>query len=139
MFVSFFPRPPLFFMSAAFWIALSVTAWTLGAKDWGGLIGPAPLARGHAPIIGVAIFWSRPFLWFYLYYWASVAIFAGAWRRLIEAQPWARWSIWGSALIIFMTYLQVQVVPVPGQFLDHDRRAAVDPQTPAHLRARDHR
>lgn len=108
MFVSFFPRPPLFFISALFWIGLSVIVWTLGAKDWGGLIGLAPLAPGHAPIIGVAIFWSRPFLWFYLYYWASVAIFAGAWR-LIAPHPWTRWSIWGSALIIFMTYLQVQV------------------------------
>jgi peptide/bleomycin uptake transporter len=108
VFVSFFPRPPIFFMSAILWIGLSVIVWVLGAKDWGGLIGLAPLARGQGPIVGVAIFWSRPFLWFYLYYWASVAIFAGAWR-LIAPHPWTRWSIWGSALIVFMTYLQVQV------------------------------
>jgi peptide/bleomycin uptake transporter len=108
VFVSFFPRPRLLFFSAAFWIGLSVIAWTLGASHWGGVIGLAPLAKGQPPVSGVAIFWSRPFLWFYVYYWAVVAIFAGAWR-LIAPHPWARWSIWGSALIIFMTYLQVQV------------------------------
>ena len=108
MFVSFFPRPRVFFLSAVVWIGLAVLLWSLGGKDWGAAIGLPPLAPGKAPIIGVSIFWSTPFLWFYLYYWAVVGLFAGAWR-LIERHPWAPWSIWGSALIIFMTYLQVQV------------------------------
>ena len=108
VFVSFFPRPRLFFPSALLWITVGVIVWLLGAKDWGGLVGLAAPTDGRAAIIGVAIFWSRPFLWFYLYYWAAVAMFAGAWRRLAP-HPWTRWSIWGSALIIFMTYLQVQV------------------------------
>jgi len=106
--VSFFPRPRVFFLSAVVWIGLAVLVWSLGGKDWGAAIGLPPLAPGKAPIIGVSIFWSTPFLWFYLYYWAVVGLFAAAWR-LIERHPWAPWSIWGSALIIFMTYLQVQV------------------------------
>jgi peptide/bleomycin uptake transporter len=108
VFVSFFPRPPLFFISAVVWIVALVVLWALGARDWGAVVGLAALPAGQAPIIGVARFWSGAFLWFYLYYWAAVALFAGAWR-LIQPHPWARWSIWGSALIVFMTYLQVQV------------------------------
>ena len=108
MFVSFFPRSRLFFPSALAWIVLGVLAWRLGVHDWGGIVGLPPLPRGQEPVIGVALFWSKPFLWFYLYFWALVAVFAGAWR-LIEPHPWARWSIWGTALIVFMTALQVQV------------------------------
>lgn len=108
MFLSFFPRPRVFFLSAILWIGVVVLIWSFGAKDWGALIGLPPLAAGQAPVVGVEIFWSTPFLWFYLYYWAAVSIFAGTWR-LIQPHPWTRWSIWGSALIIFMTYLQVQV------------------------------
>lgn len=108
MFISFFPRPRLFFLSSVLWVALCVALWSLGGREWGALIGLAPLAHGQARIIGVAVFWSQSFLWFYLYYWAVVGIFAGAWR-LVAPHPWARWSIWGSALIAFITYLQVQV------------------------------
>jgi peptide/bleomycin uptake transporter len=108
MFISFFPRPKPFFLSLVVWTALVVTLWMLGAKHWGLLIGLPPLSPGQAPVVGVSLFWSKPFLWFYLYYWAAVALFAGFWWA-IARHPWSRWSIWGSALIIFMTYLQVQV------------------------------
>ncbi|MDR3472285.1 MAG: peptide antibiotic transporter SbmA [Devosia sp.] len=107
MFVSFFPRPRLFFLSVAAWIVIAVALWYLAGKDWGAIIGlGAP--QDQSPVIGVSIFWSKPFLWFYLYYWGVVALFAAAWR-LYAPHPWARWSVWGSALIVFMTYLQVQV------------------------------
>jgi peptide/bleomycin uptake transporter len=108
VFVSFFPRPRVFFPSAFAWIVLCVVAWNLGGKDWGALIGLPQLPHSQARVIGVSLFWSKPFLWFYLYYWAAVGLFAAAWRALAP-HPWARWSIWGTALIIFMTYLQVQV------------------------------
>jgi peptide/bleomycin uptake transporter len=108
VFVSFFPRPRVFFPSALAWILLCVILWNLGGKDWGAAIGLPQLLHGQARVIGVSVFWSKPFLWFYLYYWAAVALFAAAWR-LIAPHPWARWSVWGTALIIFMTYLQVQV------------------------------
>ena len=108
MFVSFFPRPRIFFLSVVAWIALAVGLWSLGAKGWGAAIGLPQPAAGQPPIVGVAVFWSKPMLWFCLYYWAAVTLFASAWR-IAAPHPWARWSIWGSALIVFMTYVQVRV------------------------------
>ena len=108
MFVSFFPRPRPFFISVLVWIGASVGLWYLGARGWGAFIGLPPAPPNQAPIIGVSLFWSTPFLWFYLYFWGAVAIFAGFWR-IVAPHPWARWSIWGSALIVFATYLQVEV------------------------------
>jgi peptide/bleomycin uptake transporter len=108
MFVSFFPRPRPFFASVLVWIAAVIVLWYLGAKDWGAVIGLPQAPRGAPPIVAVSLFWSKPFLWFYLYFWAAVGLFAGFWR-LVAPHPWARWSIWGSALIIFTTYLQVEV------------------------------
>jgi peptide/bleomycin uptake transporter len=108
MFVSFFPRPRPFFISVLVWIGVSIGVWYLGARGWGAVIGLPPAAPDAAPIIGVSMFWSTPFLWFYIYFWATVAIFAGFWR-IVAPHPWARWSIWGSALIVFASYLQVEV------------------------------
>src|SRR6202171_2950463 len=100
MFVSFFPRPKLFFLSAIVWTALAMAFWYGFA---GNLIGsPAPGG------VGVEIFWSAPSLWFDLYFALCVAIFAGAWM-VFAPHPWAPWSILGSALILFTSYFQVQV------------------------------
>jgi peptide/bleomycin uptake transporter len=104
MFVSFFPRPKLFFLSAIAWTALAMAFW-YGFADT--LIGA--LAPGAAePAVGVALFWSASSLWFDLYFAIAVAIFAGAWM-VFSPHPWAPWSILGSALILFATYFQVQV------------------------------
>jgi len=100
MFVSFFPRPKLFFLSAIIWTALSMALWYGYAGD---------LVDSSAPaIIGVARFYSAPFLWFYLYFLIAVTIFAGFWMTRAP-HPWAVWSILGSALILFTSYFQVQV------------------------------
>src|SRR5690242_3974490 len=108
MFVSFFPRPRQFFISAAIWTALAMALWYGFAKDLFGASEP--------DIIGVGAFWSTKALWFDLYYWACVAIFAGSWM-MIAPHPWAAWSIVGSALILFTTYFQVQVsVTINGWF-----------------------
>jgi len=108
MFVSFFPRPKLFFISAVLWAALVMTVWYSFAGELIGASGP--------PIFGVAEFWSARSLWFDLYFALSVAIFAGAWMT-IAPHPWAIWSILGSALILFTTYFQVQVnVVINGWF-----------------------
>src|SRR6266404_3120749 len=101
MFVSFFPRPKLFFSSAVLWTALAMALWYGFAGDlWGTSGGGGP--------VGVAMFWSRQSLWFDLYFALSVALFAGFWN-LFAPHPWARWSILGSALILFTSYFQVQV------------------------------
>jgi peptide/bleomycin uptake transporter len=100
MFVSFFPRPKLFFLSVIVWTALAMAIWYGFAGD---LIGSSTPGG-----VGVALFWSPRSLWFDLYFALSVAIFAGAWMWFAP-HPWAPWSIIGSALILFTTYFQVQV------------------------------
>ena len=108
MFPSFFPKPRLFFISAAAWSLLAILLWYAGGNGLGAYVGLPPLAEGAAPVIGVAVFWSTPFLWFCAYYAAAVALFAGFWR-LYSPHPWQRWSVLGTALIIFNTYFSVQV------------------------------
>jgi peptide/bleomycin uptake transporter len=99
MFVSFFPRPKLFFWSALIWSALSMAFWYGFACN---------LVDSSSGVIGVALFWSAPSLWFDLYFAVCVALFAGAWMWFAP-HPWAPWSIIGSALILFTSYFQVQV------------------------------
>jgi peptide/bleomycin uptake transporter len=108
VFLSFFPKPKLFFISAALWTLLAVLLWYFGAKDWGAYIGLPPLPAGQEPDVGAPLFWSAPFLWFYIYYTAVVSIFGLAWR-IYSPHRWQLWSVWGSALIIFTTYFSVQV------------------------------
>src|SRR5260370_23788828 len=99
MFVSFFPRPKLFFLSAIVWAAVVMTAWYSFAGE---------LFGSSENVVGVSLFWSARSLWFDLYFALAVAIFAGAWT-VFAPHPWAAWSILGSALILFATYFQVQV------------------------------
>lgn len=108
MFVSFFPQPKLFFISAALWSAVMVAVWFLGGDQLGALIGLPPLAADAAPIIGVSVFWSPPFIWFYIYFTLGVLLFYAFWHWY-SPHPWDRWSIVGSSLILFTTYFQVQV------------------------------
>ncbi len=108
MFHSFFPKPKLFFTSALVWSLLMIGLWYAGAKDWGSSLGIPSLPEGQAPIIGVSVFWSPPFLWFYLFYIVAVGLFAAFWFAF-SPHRWQNWSILGSALIIFATYFSVQV------------------------------
>jgi len=108
MFKSFFPRPALFFSSAAIWSLIAIFAWFGFADDlpsrW-----PALHAAMQQPLPATAARFIAPSqLWFYGYYWIVVAIFALAWRA-IDNHPWQRWSVWGSALIVFVTWFGVQV------------------------------
>lgn len=108
MFKCYFPRPLLFFISAAVWSLVVVLFW----------FGVAAQLPAHFPSLAkaflaplpttVARFWQLSYLWFYLYFWAAVTIFAVVWR-LIDHHPWQRWSVWGLALIIFSTWFGVQV------------------------------
>src|SRR3981189_772558 len=100
MFVSFFPRPRLFFISAIMWTALAAALWYGFAGELIGSSAPEP--------IGASRFWTALSVWFDLYFAISVAVFAAAWTRFAP-HPWAPWSIGGSALILFATYFQVQV------------------------------
>ena len=81
--------------------------WYGGASEQGGLIGIAPIPDTNK-IIGVHYFWTPNFLWFYLYFAVSTALFAGFWLWY-SPHKWALWSIFGTAFILFVTYFSVQV------------------------------
>ncbi len=108
LFQSFFPTPRLFFPSIIIWAAIVIASWYLGGSQLGALIGLPPLPAGQEPVIGVSVFVSKPFLWFYIYYAVAMAIFSAFWFRF-SPHPWQNWSVLGSGLIIFNTYFSVQV------------------------------
>jgi len=130
VFVSFFPRPKLFFWSALVWSLLAVLGWYEGGERLGAIFGLPPLAQDAAPIIGASLFWSAQFLWFYIYFAVATFAFYLFWAWF-SPHPWQRWSILGSALILFTTYFGVQVsVSVNawyGPFYDLVQKALTSP------------
>ena len=107
MFVSFFPRPLIFIVSAILWAAFTIGLWYTFGPQLGESLG-FHFQTSREKIVGAALFWSSPFLWFYLYFAMAVGLFASAWM-VLSPHPWSRWSIFGSALILFTSYFQVQV------------------------------
>ncbi|EOL8966014.1 peptide antibiotic transporter SbmA [Cronobacter dublinensis] len=103
MFKSFFPRPTAFFLSALVWAMLAVVAWQLGGDWLSHRLGVA----GELPI-SAARFWSGSFLLFYAYYALCVGLFALFWR-IYSPHRWQRWSVLGSALLIFVTWFMVEL------------------------------
>ncbi|WP_311029507.1 peptide antibiotic transporter SbmA [Mesorhizobium koreense] len=130
MFVSFFPRPKLFLTTLVVWSLAAVLFWFLGGQELGGLFGLPPAAADAAPIIGVGVFWSKPYLWFYIYFAVVVLIFYGFWA-IYAPHPWQNWSILGSAFILFSTNFSVQVSVAlnewRGPFFDMIQRALTPP------------
>ena len=108
MFKSFFPNPRWFFISILFWSVINVVLWYTGGNTWGSAIGwPQGYATAELPI-GVSRFWSPSFLWFYLWFFIATTLFALFWR-FVSDNKWQRWSIWGSAFILFNIWFGVQV------------------------------
>jgi peptide/bleomycin uptake transporter len=108
VFLSFFPQPKLFFASAAAWSLFLVLLWFFGGAQMGALVGLPPDPPGTPPIIGVTVLWSKPFLWFYIYYALGVALFYAFWRWYAP-HPWQNWSIVVSSVIFFLIYFNVQI------------------------------
>lgn len=108
MFVSFFPKPRVFFTSAALWALLVILLWYGAARDLGGLFGMGPQSAEAEPVVGISAFWSPSFLWFYLYFIVMSGLFSAFWF-VWSPHRWQRWSVLGSLLILFVTYFQVQV------------------------------
>lgn len=108
MFKSFFPNPRPFFISVVVWMALNMLLWYTGGHGWGEYLG---FPKGYAEAelqIGVSRFWSPAFIWFYLWFLLSTALFAGFWGFLSD-NKWQKWSIWGAAFILFNIWFGVQV------------------------------
>lgn len=108
MFKSFFPQPKLFFISFVAWSVVVTALWYAGANGWGELLGLGASPPDSQPVIGIGYFITPEFLWFYIYYAIVVLVFAAFWHRF-DPHPWERWSILGSALILFVTYFGVQI------------------------------
>nr|WP_210342009.1 peptide antibiotic transporter SbmA [Brucella anthropi] len=120
----------MFFWSALVWSLLAVLGWYEGGERLGAIFGLPPLAQDAAPIIGASLFWSAQFLWFYIYFAVATFAFYLFWAWF-SPHPWQRWSILGSALILFTTYFGVQVsVSVNawyGPFYDLVQKALTSP------------
>jgi peptide/bleomycin uptake transporter len=106
MFQSFFPKPKLFFISFAIWAAVSMFVWYQYGADLGqwfglGIVPDAP------KVIGLGHFATPDLIWFYIFFTASTALFSAFWFWY-GGQTWFRWSVLGSALILFISYLGVQ-------------------------------
>ena len=108
MFISFFPRPKLFFISALAWSLFMIVFWFVAARDIGAAIGFAAPAPDASPIISPARFLTPSFLWYYIYFGIGVVLFYLFWR-VYSPHPWQEWSILGSGLVIFNTNFSVQV------------------------------
>lgn len=130
MFLSFFPQPRLFFISAIVWTAIVVMFWYFGGEQLGAVFGLPPAPEGVPPILGITIFVSKPFLWLYLYFAAAALLFYGFWA-FYAPHPWQGWSILGSALILFSTYFSVQLYVAlntwRGVFFDVFQKALTTP------------
>ncbi|MEM9268356.1 MAG: SbmA/BacA-like family transporter, partial [Pseudomonadota bacterium] len=120
MFESFFPRPKQFFLSFVVYAIGCVLAWYFlfkGLGDWlslGGLAGmgfPEALSEpaSDADRAAFEAASERPqSFWLYQYVIGSYVVFAAVWMAIAN-HKWARWSVAGSALIIFVTWFQVQL------------------------------
>lgn len=104
MFKSFFPKPGPFFLSAFIWAMVAVIFWQVGGGSW---LLRLTGASNDVPI-SAARFWSLNYLVFYAYYLVCVGLFAGYWF-IRSPHRWQYWSILGTALIIFVTWFQVEV------------------------------
>lgn len=106
MFTSFFPDSRWFWPSVAIWSALCSLGWYGYSEALGAVLG-LQLAEAE-PVIGLGHFVTDAFLLLYAYYLMCVGLFAGAWF-VLAPHRWQRWSILGSAFILFSTYYTVQV------------------------------
>jgi peptide/bleomycin uptake transporter len=111
VFHSFFPQPKLFFTSLVVWTLVSILGWYFFAADLGTSLGFAPVPEEQQPI-DLSFFLLPENLWFYGYFFLATLLFCGFWHLKAWNHPWKSWSIWGSALIIFVTYFGVQITVV---------------------------
>jgi peptide/bleomycin uptake transporter len=130
VFVSFFPQPKSFFVSAVIWSLALVILWFLGGEQLGAMVGLPPAAPGAAPIIWPSRFLTPHFLWFYIYFGGAIGLFYLFWSWYAPHR-WQNWSILGSGLVIFVTNFSVQVSVAlndwRGMFYDMVQRALGTP------------
>lgn len=120
MFSSFFPKPKLFFLSFVLWALVCVIGWYTLIEDLGpqlslghlfGIDYPAILAEGATKAATEAFnaaTESATNVWLYQFMALCYALYIGVWMK-VGGQRWAKWSVLGSGLIVFITWFQVEV------------------------------
>lgn len=120
MFRSFFPNPKWFFSSFIMWSLLCIIAWYVAIKgmgtmlsvgEWFGYGFPTVPQNGASEAVQSAYqeAYSRALDgWLYQYMLVCFGLFVGVWLQLTD-NPWAKWSVAGSALIVFIVWFQVEV------------------------------
>ena len=121
MFHSFFPNPKRFLLSAILWAAVCIAGWYLGLKAWQDPLGIASLTG-----------WDANLVWLYEYTAICYGVFVVIWLRQ-SSHKWAKWSVAGSALIVFTTWFQVQLDVMInkwfGTFYDTVQKALAEPNS----------
>ena len=97
MFHSFFPNPKRFLVTALIWSMVCIAAWQLGLKNWEDPLGISNFTG-----------WDPQRIWLYEYNAICYGLFSLGWLTQSKHR-WARWSVAGSALIVFTTWFQVQL------------------------------
>jgi peptide/bleomycin uptake transporter len=95
-------------MSVILLTVIATAIWYTVGVDIGVSLGFAADDPEAPPVQGLAYFVTPSFIWFYLYCGLFVGVFAAGWF-VFSPHPYQRWSILGSALILFSTYFSVQV------------------------------
>ncbi len=113
MFHSFFPRPKLLFTSAVIWAFVTILAWYFIFDGLGTKLG---YVMPEQEPFDLSYFIVPANLWFYGYFAACLGLFGAAWTVIAKDHPWKLWSIWGSLLIITVTYFGVQISVVINNF-----------------------
>ncbi|UHS57222.1 peptide antibiotic transporter SbmA [Agrobacterium vaccinii] len=113
MFHSFFPKPKLFFTSAVIWAFVAIFGWYFVFQALGDSLG---YVMPEQEPFDLTYFIVPANLYFYAYLTACLGIFGAFWTVAAKDHPWKYWSIWGSLLIIAVTYFGVQVSVVINNF-----------------------
>ncbi|MGZ2259414.1 peptide antibiotic transporter SbmA [Roseobacter sp. A03A-229] len=121
MFHSFFPDPKKFLLTALMWSAICIALWHIEFSDWNDLTGLSGLFG-----------WEPNRVWLYEYTALSYTLFVIFWLRQTNHR-WAKWSVAGSALIVFVTWFQVQLDVMInewfGTFYDTVQQALAEPNS----------
>ncbi|RCX07939.1 peptide antibiotic transporter SbmA [Marinomonas foliarum] len=144
MFQSFFPKPKLFFLSFALWALVCVIGWYSIVQDLGHILSlgslfgvhfPEALAEGADATAQTAFQSAQNTaldVWLYQYMAACYLVFISIWV-IYGGQKWAKWSVIGSGLIVFITWFQVQVSVMLnewyGSFYDLIQKALAEPNS----------
>jgi peptide/bleomycin uptake transporter len=108
LFVSFFPTPKVFFLSAVLWTGIAMAIWFSGFSEWQtgldilGSYVPAVIEGERPPFL------SAEKAWTYIYIVACGLVFVAGWA-VRERNKWFAWSVGGTTLIMLSTYFNVQI------------------------------